>query len=146
MELEVLVATMGQTDCSLAKQMNLGRPAVIANQCGRWDHQEQGSVRMISTATKGVGINRNLALELAQGEGVPMENPGEPIAEDMLVFCGLHQAFLNQLLEVIRLGKFPPLLKAMLTEENKDWNSVQLRDELLEEKKKIEEAAAENAQ
>lgn len=68
MELEVLVATMGQTDCSLADKMNLGRPAVIANQCGRWDHQEQGSVRMISTATKGVGINRNLALELAQGE------------------------------------------------------------------------------
>ena len=85
-------------------------------------------------------------LELARGEGEPMENPGEPIAEDMLVFCGLNQAFLNQLLEVIRLGKVPPILKAMLTEDNKDWNSVQLRDELLEEKKNIEAAAAENSQ
>jgi hypothetical protein len=85
-------------------------------------------------------------LELARGEGEPMENPGEPIAEDMLVFCGLNQAFLNQLLEVIRLGKFPPILKAMLTEDNKDWNSVQLRDELLEEKNKIEAAAAEKSQ
>ena len=30
----------------------------------------------------------------------------------------------------------------MLTEDNKEWTSVKLRDELLEEKKKIEEAAA----
>lgn len=68
MELEVLVATMGQTDCSLAEKMNLSCPAVIANQCGRWGYEEQGSVRMISTGTTGVGTNRNLALELAQGE------------------------------------------------------------------------------
>ena len=84
-------------------------------------------------------------IELAQGvEGTAVE--AEAFTENMLVFCGLNQAFLNQLLEVIRLAKFPPILKAMLTEDNKDWNSVQLRDELLEEKKKIEEAAAENAQ
>lgn len=68
MELEVLVAAMGQEDCSLAENMNLCRPAVIANQCGRWDYEEQGCVRMISSDTRGVGINRNLALELAQGD------------------------------------------------------------------------------
>lgn len=68
MELEVLVATMEQTDCSLANKMNIDRPTVIANQCSRWGYDEQGSVRMISTATRGVGTNRNLALELAQGE------------------------------------------------------------------------------
>lgn len=68
MELEVLVATMGQTDCSLADKMNLSRPAVLANQCGHWGYEESGSVRMISTDTKGVGINRNLALELARGD------------------------------------------------------------------------------
>ena len=36
MKLEVLVATMGQTDLSLADRMNLRQNAVIANQCGRW--------------------------------------------------------------------------------------------------------------
>ena len=81
--------------------------------------------------------------QLAVGAGEPMENPGQPIAEDMLVFCNMNQAFLNQLLEVIRLGKFPPILKAMLTEDNKGWDSLKLHDELLEEKKNIEAAAAE---
>ena len=80
---------------------------------------------------------------LAAGEGEPMENPGEPIKEDMLVFCNMNQLFLDQLLEVIRLGKFPPILKAMLTLDNKEWDSVKLHAELLEEKKKIEEAAKE---
>lgn len=70
MDLEVLVATMGQQDCSLAEKMNIKTAAVIANQCGRWgyDESDNGRVRMISTATKGVGINRNLALELAKGD------------------------------------------------------------------------------
>jgi len=81
--------------------------------------------------------------QLARGEGEPMENPGQPIAEDMLVFCNMNQAFLNQLLEVIRLGKFPPILKAMLTMDNKEWDSLKLHAELMEEKAKIEEAAKE---
>jgi len=81
--------------------------------------------------------------QLARGEGEPMENPGQPIAEDMLVFCNMNQVFLNQLLEVIRLGKFPPILKAMLTMDNKEWDSLKLHAELMEEKAKIEEAAKE---
>ena len=82
-------------------------------------------------------------LELAQGvEGESAEH--EAFAENMLVFCGLNQAFLNQLLEVIRLAKLPPIqLKAVLTEDNQNWDSVKLHDELLEEKKRIEQAAAE---
>lgn len=68
MALEVLVAAMGQTDCSLAQKMNIQTPAVIANQCGQWRYEEcaDGSVRMISTDTKGVGVNRNMALQLAR--------------------------------------------------------------------------------
>ena len=86
----------------------------------------------------------HLPLEmLAMGEGEVAENAPAPIAEDMLVFCNMNSAFLNQLLEVIRLGKFPPILKAMLTEDNKSWDSLKLHDELLEEKAKIEEAAKE---
>lgn len=64
------MAAMGQTDCSLADKMNIQTNAVIANQCGQWGYHESadGRVRMICTDTKGVGINRNLALQLAQGE------------------------------------------------------------------------------
>lgn len=85
-------------------------------------------------------------LELANGEGEVMENPGQAIAENMLVFCGMNQAFLNQLLEVIRLAKLPPIhLKAVLTADNQNWDSLKLRDELLEEKKNIEAASAEKS-
>lgn len=82
-------------------------------------------------------------LELAKGEGQAAETAAEPITENMLVFCGMNQAFLNQLLEVIRLAKLPPIeLKAMLTADNQGWNSHQLREELLKEKEEIEKAAA----
>jgi len=67
--LEVLVATMHRTDFSLAEQMHLTCPAVIANQCGQWKLEEQlsprGKIRMLSSDTVGVGVNRNLALQLA---------------------------------------------------------------------------------
>lgn len=72
MELEVLVATMQQTDLSLVEKMNLRQNAVIANQCGRWEFAQSQigdkQIRMLSTDTKGVGINRNLALQLAEAD------------------------------------------------------------------------------
>ena len=72
MELEVLVATMNREDFSLVEKMNLHRSAVIANQCGHWGGEtlELGDarIRMISSDTRGVGINRNLALQAAQGD------------------------------------------------------------------------------
>lgn len=72
MDLEVLVATMGQTDLSIVEKMNLSHNAVIANQCGRWGYEERrgdsGLIRMISTDTVGVGINRNLALQVAKAD------------------------------------------------------------------------------
>lgn len=69
---EVLVAAMGQQDLQLQKKMNIHCDCLIANQNGTWDYQEAsedfGTVRMISTGTKGVGINRNLALSSARGD------------------------------------------------------------------------------
>jgi glycosyltransferase involved in cell wall biosynthesis len=72
MELEVLVATMDREDLSLAEKMDLRRDAVIANQCGRWGaetlERDGACIRMISSDTRGVGINRNLALQAARGD------------------------------------------------------------------------------
>ncbi len=69
---EVLVATMKQTDMSLRDRMNIRCDCLIANQNGTWGYQEEqtptGITRMISTGTKGVGINRNLALSNARGD------------------------------------------------------------------------------
>ena len=81
-------------------------------------------------------------MDLAQGvEGAAVE--AEAFPENMLVFCGLNQAFLTQLLEVIRLAKLPDIpLKAVLTEDNQNWDSIKLHDELLAEKEKIEQGAA----
>lgn len=51
--------------------------------------------------------------ELAQGKGEPGAE-AEPLPEPMLVFCYMPQALLNQVLEVIRVAKLPPIsLKAV---------------------------------
>lgn len=70
MDIQVLVATMGQTDLSLAEKMNVPCNAVIANQCGQWTmtRDEGNAVQMLSSDTRGVGINRNLALQLATAD------------------------------------------------------------------------------
>ena len=78
--------------------------------------------------------------ELAQGKGEPGE-AAQPLPESMLVFCGMGQALLNQVLEVIRLAKLPPIpLKAVLTETNREWDTTQLLAELVKEREAIAEA------
>lgn len=71
-KLEVLVAAMNQNDFSLAEKMNIRCDAVIANQAERNEVSEKeteyGKIRMFTTDTKGVGKNRNVALENAEGE------------------------------------------------------------------------------
>lgn len=75
--------------------------------------------------------------ELAKGKGEPAE-PAEPIPEPMLVFCYLPQALFNQVLEVIRVAKLPPIpLKAVLTDTNRTWNTRQLHEELCREREAI---------
>jgi len=72
MELQVLVATMHQVDMSLVDKMNLRRDAIIANQCETWDYkvnnEDFGDVHLFSSVTRGVGINRNFALQLATAD------------------------------------------------------------------------------
>ena len=72
MKLQVLVATIKQTDFSLVSAMNIQRDAIIANQCGKWKYEQAAMdnyrIQMISSDTKGVGINRNLALQLSEAD------------------------------------------------------------------------------
>lgn len=69
---EVLCATMHQSDFSKIQQMNIQSDVIFANQSDRtcMESMEFGNyhARMITTDTRGVGINRNLALLYAQGD------------------------------------------------------------------------------
>lgn len=67
-KLQVLVATMGQEDLSLVKKMNIQCDAVIANQSDKNQIVVNGPTKMITTTTRGVGLNRNIALLAADAE------------------------------------------------------------------------------
>ena len=72
MELEVLVAAMKQNDTSLHEQMNLKCNTLIANQCSENSVKKENfdgyTVKLISTNTRGVGKNRNTALDHCTGD------------------------------------------------------------------------------
>ena len=85
--------------------------------------------------------------ELQRGEGEPLETPGEPIPDRMLVFCGLGDKLLNQVLQVIRFAQLPPIpLKAVLTDANREWDTLKLREELLKEREAIAAQRAEQGE
>lgn len=69
---EILCVTMHQNDFSKIEQMNIHSDVVFANQADRTAMDEidfEGHhARMITTDTRGVGINRNTALLYAKGD------------------------------------------------------------------------------
>ena len=69
---EILCATMHRSDFSLIKEMNIKSDVVFANQCDRTAYEEVKfdghTAKMISTETRGVGKNRNLALIYASAD------------------------------------------------------------------------------
>lgn len=71
-KLQVLVATMHRKDLSLADEMNIDCAAVLANQADReetaYSERSVGRVKMVTTATRGVGLNRNIALLASEAE------------------------------------------------------------------------------
>ena len=71
-KLEVLCVTMKQKDFSKLEEMNIQSDVVYANQSDetKYEETEFGAhkAKMITTATRGVGVNRNLALLYSSGE------------------------------------------------------------------------------
>ncbi len=69
---EVLCVTMHQNDFSKIKEMNIHSDVVFANQCDCTAYEEQNfdghTAKMISTQTRGVGINRNMTLSYASAD------------------------------------------------------------------------------
>lgn len=85
--LQVLVVTMNQGDFSLAERMNLRCDAVIANQADREEimsrKTDHGALKMITTKTKGVGLNRNIALLASDAEFVLFADDDVVYNDDM---------------------------------------------------------------
>lgn len=72
MTLQVLVATMNQTDHSLLERMNIQTDAVVVNQADRdsievFTHREH-KIKWINMSSRGVGLSRNTALMNASAD------------------------------------------------------------------------------
>ncbi len=69
---EILCVTMHQTDFSKIKQMNIHSDVIFANQADRTAYEEMEfeghTAKMITTQTRGVGVNRNLGLLYASAD------------------------------------------------------------------------------
>lgn len=70
---EILCVTMNQHDFSKIKEMNIHSNVVFANQCDHTSYEELvfdevHTARMVSTETRGVGVNRNIALMYGDAE------------------------------------------------------------------------------
>lgn len=91
---EVLVACMRRSDDSLYKEMNLQTDAVLANQCDEYSYREyvqdnSCTAKLVSTADRGVGKNRNKAIMNASGEYLLFAD------EDMIYEDGYEQIVLD---------------------------------------------------
>lgn len=87
--MQVLVAAMHQQDTSLAQKMNITCGAIIANQADRNEVVDDGPVRMITTDTRGVGLNRNIALLAATADIVLFSD------DDVIFYDGMAEGVLQ---------------------------------------------------
>lgn len=66
LSVEVLVATVGQTDLRIVEEMNLRTAARILNQADGagliYEERSTGAIEMLTLPDRGVGLNRNLGL------------------------------------------------------------------------------------
>lgn len=62
MKIDILVATIKQVDLSIALKMNISSNCIISNQSDTFKFESDSTIKMITTSTKGVGINRNLGI------------------------------------------------------------------------------------
>lgn len=88
-KLEVLCVTMHQKDFSKIKEMNIHSDVVFANQADETSHKtlefEGCLAQMITTSTRGVGVNRNIALMYASAEYCLLADDDVVYDDDMSV-------------------------------------------------------------
>lgn len=96
MTLQVLVATMHQTDHRLLEKMNIQTSAIVCNQCDRYETETVDfrgqKIHWFSFSERGVGLNRNNALMRATGDIVLL-------ADDDVVYCDGYEDLIVQYYE-----------------------------------------------
>lgn len=87
MKLQVLAVTMHREDLSIAEQMNIRCDAVVTNQADREEivtqETDHGTWRLITTTTRGVGRNRNIGLDAADGDILLLSDDDVTYRDDM---------------------------------------------------------------
>jgi len=90
MKLQILAVTMHQNDLGIAEKMNIRCNAIISNQADREEivtqKNEFGEIKMITTPTRGVGLNRNIGLMAASADILLFGD------DDMTYYDGLESA------------------------------------------------------
>jgi len=90
--IEILVTTMHQTDFSKYQEMNLQTDAVIANQSNQTKFEQielnDNTVKMITTETRGVSKNRNIAFMYAQSDIILF-------SDDDMIFVNNYKKIIN---------------------------------------------------
>ena len=93
MNIQVLIATMNQNDHSLLEKMNIQTDAIVGNQCDRNEVESfdynNNSVKWLSFAEKGVGLNRNNALMRADADIIMF-------ADDDMVFVDGYEKIVKE--------------------------------------------------
>ena len=84
-DVEYLIATTNRSDLEFLRKMNITDPVIVMNQNGRNEALCAGKNVMFSTSTRGVGINRNIALNLAKAEY------GFIVDDDMVFYDGANE-------------------------------------------------------
>lgn len=90
--IEFVIATVGQETLDFVNNMNITAPAIITNQCGRYQIIQNGNTVMVCTPTRGVGINRNIGINLTDAEYAF-------IVDDDMVFYDNAMDILNKAIE-----------------------------------------------
>ncbi len=71
-KIEILCATMHQSDFGKCREMNISLDVLFANQTDRFGYEtcefDGHTVKMVSTPTRGVGKNRNIAITHSTGD------------------------------------------------------------------------------
>ena len=67
-KLEYLIVTTGRESIDFVENMNIKAPTIITNQANLYSVELKGKDFMLTTATRGVGVNRNLGMNLSNAE------------------------------------------------------------------------------
>ena len=127
MELQILVATMHQTDESLLARMALPCAAVVVNQCDRDGRhvipRPQGDVLWIDTPERGLSNSRNLALANATAELCLLADDDEIFNEGtaQTVVEAFAQRPNRQILSFQVVGIERPLKRYAPREQRRSW-------------------------